>query len=78
MMEGLRHKVDMAELMPPERSALVQAQLALAAKKLDNAPWENLLRRRAELLADVRDLVARRPMLAELWPADRFQHEPTE
>lgn len=78
MMEGLRYKVDMAELMPPERSALVQAQLALAAKKLDNAPWENFLRRRAELLADVRDLVARRPILAELWPADRFQHEPTE
>lgn len=78
MMENLRHKVDMAELMPPERSALVQAQLALAAKKLDNTAWEHFLRRRAELLADVRDLVGRRPMLAELWPADRHGTEPTE
>jgi hypothetical protein len=75
MLEGLRRKVDLSELMPAERSARVQAQLALAARRSGHGDWENFLRRRAELLADVNDLVARRPMLAELWPAGRAEQK---
>ena len=76
--EGLRRKLELAELMPPERSARVQAQLALAAKKTGHEAGESFLRRRAELLADVRDLVVRRPMLAELWQAGPIEQKQVE
>jgi hypothetical protein len=69
MLAGLKQKVELAELMPARRSARVQATLALAARRRERADLENWLRRRAELLADPADLIAQRPVLAELWPA---------
>jgi hypothetical protein len=42
--------------------------LALAARRTGRTDWEHFLRRRAELLADVSDLTAKRPVLSELWP----------
>jgi hypothetical protein len=68
--QGLERKVELAELMPPMRSARVQAMLALAAKKTDKKAWETWLRRRAELLADAKELIAARPVLSELWTTE--------
>ena len=62
--------MELAELMPPMRSARVQAMLALAAKKTDKKAWETWLRRRAELLADAKELIAARPVLSELWTTE--------
>jgi len=67
MMAGSPTKVQLAEIMPPEASARVQAMLALAAKKLGRADWSDWLRRRVELLADVGKLTAERAALWELW-----------
>jgi len=65
--EGIEKKVELAELMPPEPSARTQALLALAAKHVGRGDWERYLRRRVELLADVKELVAHRPELGSLW-----------
>ena len=68
MMGGITGKVEMAELMSGEAAARAQAFLALAAQKLGRADWATWLRRRIELLTDVKGLCASRPMLTELWP----------
>ena len=68
MMGGITGKVEMAELMSGEAAARAQAFLALAAKKLGRSDWANWLRRRVELLVDVKGLCVTRPLLAELWP----------
>jgi hypothetical protein len=47
--------------------ARVQAMLALAAKRTGRTDWANWLRRRVELLVDVRELATQRPLLWELW-----------
>jgi hypothetical protein len=69
MLAGLRSRVQLAELMSAPASARAQALLSLAARKNGRADWSDYLRRRAELLADVSELTAARPALAELWPA---------
>jgi hypothetical protein len=68
MMGGITGKVEMAELLPGEGAARAQAFLALAAQKLGRTDWANWLRRRVELLTDVKGLCTSRPLLAELWP----------
>jgi hypothetical protein len=68
MLEGLASRVQLAELMNTAASARTQALLALAAKKAGKNEWSEYLRRRAELLADAKELTAARPVLAELWP----------
>lgn len=73
MVAGLQSKVQLAELMNAPASARAQAMLALAARKTGKQDWAHYLRRRAELLADVGELTASRPVLAELWSAN----EPT-
>jgi hypothetical protein len=65
---GVSRKTDLAELMPPPKSARAQAALALAARKTRRPDWEQFLLRRVELLADIPDLLAQNPMFAELWP----------
>lgn len=71
IMDGIPTKVQLAELMPAgqgaRNGALTQAYLALAAKKTGQPDWANWLRRRVELLVDIRELAAQRPMLWELW-----------
>lgn len=67
LFQQMQSKVELAELMPTHNSARVQAFLALAAKKTGRADWADWLRRRVELLADVRELTAERPLLWELW-----------
>ena len=67
MTQNLAQKVQLAELLQPEKSARAQALLALAAKKRGEAEWSQWLKRRVELLCDVRELTVRRPILAELW-----------
>jgi hypothetical protein len=65
---GVSTKVQLAELMPTPTGARTQALLALAAKKVGRDDWAAWLRRRVELLVDVGELVASRPVLRELWP----------
>jgi hypothetical protein len=67
--QGVEHKVQLAELMQSPKAARVQAQLALAARKVGREDWAQWLRKRAELLADVGEMTKTRPMLWELWAA---------
>lgn len=67
---GIENKVQLAELMPSSLAARTQALLALAAKKTGRDDWASWLTRRAELLTDVQELCARRPILWELWAAE--------
>jgi hypothetical protein len=68
MLEGVANKVQLTELMNTASSARAQALMALAAARLGRAEWSEWLRRRVELLVDVRELTASRPVLKELWP----------
>ena len=61
-------KVKMAELMPSEAAAQTEGLLALAAKRMGQSPWTDLLKKRCELLGDAAKLVGEEPALAELWP----------
>jgi hypothetical protein len=70
LFDGAATKVQLAELMPPGQGAKVQAMLALAARRTGQKDWEEYLRRRVELLADVRALTRERPLLWELWSGD--------
>jgi hypothetical protein len=67
LIEGAATKVALAEIMPTPNAARVQALLALAAKKTGKTQWADWLRRRVELLVDVRELATQRPVLWELW-----------
>jgi hypothetical protein len=65
---GSYKRLELAELMPATNAAKAQALMALAARRLGREDWAAWLRLRAELLAEPKDLVAERPILAELWP----------
>ena len=67
MLANVGHKVQLAELLPAGPSARAQALLALAAMKSDRADLADWLRRRVDLLVDVDELVAQRPVLAEVF-----------
>jgi hypothetical protein len=67
LFQGIETKVQLAETMPPAQGAKVQAMLALAARRTGQREWEDYLRRRVELLADVNELTRERPLLWELW-----------
>jgi hypothetical protein len=67
MAAGLPAKVQLSELMSAYDAAQSQALLALAARKTGRRDWEQWLCDRAALLADVQELVVRRPVLRELW-----------
>lgn len=67
MAANLPVKVQLAELMPTADAAAVQALLALAARKTGRGEWETWLCERVGLLADVRELTSRMPVLRELW-----------
>jgi hypothetical protein len=69
MLAGLKNKVEMAELMNTPNGARSQALLALAAKRQGREELSAWLRRRVELLVDINELTAARPVLKELWPA---------
>jgi hypothetical protein len=60
-------KVQLAELMPAQNAATVQAILALAAQKTGRTDLSNWLKRRAELLVDKDQLITQRPVLRELF-----------
>src|SRR6185295_8956938 len=63
MLTALMTKVQLAELMPTQSSAIVQALLALAAKKMERMDISDWLRKRAELLVDAEELVRQKPVL---------------
>lgn len=66
-LENLPWKIELAELLPTESAAWVQALLALAAMKQGLADWRIWLQRRAELLVDRAALVERQPLLSQLF-----------
>ncbi|MCC6239561.1 MAG: tetratricopeptide repeat protein [Phycisphaerales bacterium] len=64
----LSTKAQLAELLPADSSARVQALLALGAFKTNKQPWGQFLRQRAELLTDdIKGLIRHRPILRALW-----------
>lgn len=71
MLANVMQKVQMAELMSAKGAARVQALLALAAKKMGRPDLADWLRRRAELLGDIQQVASERPVLWELWEAER-------
>lgn len=75
MLEGFMPKVQLAEVMPSGASARVQALLALSALKAGREDVADWLRERAALLESPRELVARRPLLGELFPEARSDSE---
>jgi hypothetical protein len=70
LFQGIETKVQLAETMPAAQGARVQAMLALAARRTGQREWEDYLRRRVELLADVNELTRERPLLWELWSSN--------
>ncbi len=66
-LENLPWKIELAELLPTESAAHVQALLALAAMKLHRLDWASWLRHRVELLVDPNPLIERRPILREVF-----------
>ncbi|HEV7298011.1 MAG TPA: hypothetical protein VGN72_01505 [Tepidisphaeraceae bacterium] len=67
LMQNIPVKVQLAELMPANDAAMVQALWALAARKTGQNEWEQWLCSRAALVGDVQEMTARQPMLRELW-----------
>lgn len=67
MFEGAAMKVQLAELLPSEPAATVQALLSLAADKSGRHDFAAWLRYRAQLLCDPAQLVAAHPLLGEVW-----------
>ncbi len=65
-LDQLPMKVELAELLPAEPAAHLQAMLAYAAMKLNQPIWCDWLKRRVMLLTDPTRLVARTPILREL------------
>jgi len=68
MLEGMKTRIQLAELMPASAAARTQALLALAARKTGRNDLSQWLRRRAELLCEPAELISEQPILAELWP----------
>jgi hypothetical protein len=66
VVDGLATKIELAELLPAEPAARVQALMALALSKLDRHDWTDWLLARVRLLIDVQPLIERRPVLREL------------
>src|SRR5690606_5181117 len=66
-LEQLPAKVELAELLPADSAARMQAMLAISAKRLNRDEWMRWLRRRVELLTDIPSLLVSRPGLKELW-----------
>jgi hypothetical protein len=67
MLSAIGTKIQLAELMPTDSAAAVQALLALAAKKVGKVELSNWLKRRAELLLEPEAMVRQRTMLKELF-----------
>ena len=76
MMDRIATKVQLGELMQTTSAARTQAMLALAAKKSGRADWASWLRQRVDLLCDVQELCARRPMLWALWAIEESAPSP--
>ncbi|MGA2497116.1 MAG: hypothetical protein ABSH20_05215 [Tepidisphaeraceae bacterium] len=67
MLSGLKQKLAMVELMSPARSAMSQAMLCLAAAKAGTPELMAWLKLRVEAIGEPGELIAKRPVLAEIW-----------
>ncbi len=63
------HKLEMCDLLPPLESARAQSLMALAALRVGRQDWLAFLRGRVELLMDPQELIAREPMLRDVFDA---------
>lgn len=77
MMENVPAKLRLAELMPADLAAQVQAWLAIAAGRCGRADWAAYLAQRVALLVDVTRLKVDQPQFSELWESASTR-QPTE
>lgn len=68
MLQNLACRIQLAELMPPVKSAQAQALLALAAEKTARTDLRDWLLARASRLADRKDVVSDHPALSAWYP----------
>lgn len=68
MMDGIKSKLRLAELMPADGAALTQGLLAVAAQRRGRDDWADYLRSRCDLLADMPRLAAEEVCLQTIWP----------
>jgi hypothetical protein len=68
LMDGIKSKLRLAELMPTDAAATTQGLLAVAAQRRGREDWVNYLRSRCDLLADMSRLAAEETCLQTIWP----------
>lgn len=66
--DAVNDKARMAELLPTDLAAQVQAWLALASKHCNRTDWEQYLIERCQLLVDPARLCSQEPAFRQLWP----------
>lgn len=67
MLNNAPSKIDLAEVMPPDRSAVVQAFLSLAARESGLSDLSHWLKKRVTLLSDPQKLTVEHPVLTALF-----------
>ena len=70
MLANVGQKVQLAELLPAGAAGRAQGLLALAAGRAGRVELAAWLRRRVELLVDVGELVAQRPVLSDVFAVE--------
>jgi len=66
--DAMNDKARLAELLPADLAAQVQAWLALAAKHCKRTDWEQYLIERCQLLVDPARLCSQEQAFRQLWP----------
>ncbi len=80
LLDQLKSKLQLVELMNSPNAARTQGFMALAAKAKGDAALATFLRRRVELLIDRQELLSHRPLLAGIWEgsSDEKKNESNE
>ena len=68
LMDGIKSKLQLAELMPADAAAMTQGLLAVAAQRRGREDWANYLRSRCDLLTDMPRLAVDEVCLQSIWP----------
>lgn len=74
---AMPEKVRMAELLPADLAAQVQAWLAVAARHCNRDDWGQYLIERCQLLVDPARLCSQEPAFRQLWPSIGNNTAPT-
>ena len=68
LMDGIKSKLRLAELMPADGAAMTQGLLAVAAQRRGREDWATYLRSRCDLLTDMPRLAVDEVCLQSIWP----------